>query len=268
MDYKKIINELENKRDKEILYSYYINEDNIKNICKKFQVSDRYLYKIIKINNLEKRKTTGMKTKETIENNKELLYYLIGLIGADGCMSEKRNRIEITLILSDIEILQKLSLLIYGKDRVLIDENCLPNGRCRLFIYGKETVELFKKYGITQAKTATLKFNLEFFESKYINHFVRGFMDGDGSYNVNGGRLKHNTIITLGGNLNVTTLMQDICSELGIKSSVFQINPYVSFDFYRFQISKNEDSLKFIQFAYKDANIYLERKYKKIKDKI
>lgn len=266
MDLGNIIKNIENSRDRDILYSYYINGESIKWICKRYKVSDRYLYKIIKENNLEKRKTEGAKTRELIEANKELLYYLVGLISSDGYMYEVKPRIEIGLNLNDKDLLENLSYLIYGDNRVILQEVFSVNGRARLFIYGKEVVQLFKSYGITQRKSVTMDLRFETFEEEYIWHFIRGYFDGDGSYYTKAGRLEHNVTLKVDGNEKTIYGIKEICLKYGFHPSMFKINnTCCSFDFFRFQIAITDEAIRFIKYVYNDSTLFLQRKYDLIK---
>lgn len=257
------LEKIKNNNNREILEDYFLNELPIKEICSKHNIGDRYLYRLLKENNLEKRKTKGQKLLEKIKDNKELFYYLLGLISSDGYVYKEKPRVEINLKLSDCKILEGISQYLYGENKVIYEPNFSVNGRSRLFLYGKEIVLELYKYGITQKKSSTLSLNIEMFEKEYVGHFYRGYIDGDGSivYKNN-----NNINIRIVGNLDTTTKFKEMTKRFfNIESSVFKVNSDASFDIYRWQVCKNEDVLKILNNIYKNAHFYLDRKFDKIK---
>ena len=192
-----------------------------------------------------------------------MFYYLLGLIASDGYVYKTKPRVEIGLIISDSKILEDISQYIFGENLVRYEPNFSVNGRCRLFIYGKEIVEELYKYGITQKKSETLNLNMDLFENKYLRHFLRGYIDGDGCikyFNDN-----HITV-RIDGNKDTTSKICTIIYEMfGITSLHFKVNNVTKYDFYRWQVSKNEEVRMILNTIYKDANFYIQRKYDLIK---
>lgn len=109
--------------------------------------------------------------------------YFLGLILTDGYMNEKRNYIGIDLI--DKDVIEFISKEINVKYTVIENEkiNSQYNvkDKYRIIIYGKELVNDFKRLGVTENKTFTVKGpNLNKEELKYIPYILRGIIDGDG----------------------------------------------------------------------------------------
>jgi len=98
----------------------------------------------------------------------------------------------------------------------------------------------------------------------YFNHFLRGFIDGDGNYlfrNIN------NVHIRLDGNKNMMYSIQKyVKNYYCIESKVYKINVGVSYDFYRWTIQYTPDAIKLLKEIYKNSTYYMERKYNIIKD--
>lgn len=232
----------------------------IKELCKKYQMSDRFLYYAIKNNLVENRKDKHSYCYNQLLNNQELFFYLLGLISADGCL-EKNHRIEILLHIKENEYLQNLSMALFGQNNVIVEEK---RNRVRLFIYNKDVYELFQSYGLTQRKTATLKINFEKIPKDYFHHFLRGYIDGDGTYfikNINNVHIKID-----GNNFMMNGLKKYIELYYNLCSNIYLINRgQVSFDFYRWTISKTLDSKQLINILYNNAIYYLPRKYDIIK---
>lgn len=94
-----------------------------------------------------------------------------------------------------------------------------------------------------------------------IRHFVRGYFDGDGCVSFN--RELGNSIYTILGTKDILSFIK---SESGIsnKISIRQVkrnNEYKQF--YEFSISGIKSKIIFHNYIYKDANIFLDRKFEK-----
>ena len=91
-------------------------------------------------------------------------------------------------------------------------------------------------------------------------HFLRGYIDGDGSYVVDS---KNRYIISIQGNNK--ECFEFISNKL---LTDFNISSYISKDreCWKLNIRKKSDVLKLIDLMFNNANIYLDRKYDKVKD--
>jgi hypothetical protein len=120
--------------------------------------------------------------------------YWLGFIFADGNISDayklkektKKSiyRIEVSLKSDDINHLEKLKEFLKWQGTVKINKtNFSRCDRCRLYFNNKHIWETLNSYGCTPRKSLTLKFpNLTIFNDKnLIKDFIRGYIDGDGS---------------------------------------------------------------------------------------
>ena len=128
-----------------------------------------------------------MKTKYTV--NKDYFNvidthekaYILGLFYADGYNNEKRGRIVLNLQECDEEILLKIKNCIEYTGPLLYDKKKLPRvNQFRLAINNKSLSKDLAKTGCMQAKTFKIIFP-EFLDTKYLNSFILGYFDGDGS---------------------------------------------------------------------------------------
>ena len=104
---------------------------------------------------------------------------------------------------------------------------------------------------------------------KLINHFMRGCIDGDGwIYNHKDKRCNSQAIII--GFCGASSLVYDIFNKLKSKCNLEDVGYFKKINnTFRFEISGHHDVNKIIDYLYKDATIYLERKHivaKLIKD--
>jgi hypothetical protein len=177
--------------------------------------------------------------------------YWLGFIYADGYVSDKYN-FEVSLALKDKYHLLKLGDLINKE----VKEDSF---RCRLGIRNKKLVEDLNKHGVFPRKSLVLKFpnNLN---KKLIPHFIRGYFDGDGSiYYGKSERLSSSMSVTLIGTLD---MLQNIAKHSDTIVH-YQHDKRHHIDCYSFRVSKAISIINLLDYMYKDANIYLERKYEK-----
>jgi hypothetical protein len=166
--------------------------------------------------------------------------YWIGYIAADGNVAKNCNNISITS--KDIDHLNK-----YAKE--LDCPFYIKNGKSIAQFANKSSKEYLVQLGITPNKSKTLKFLGDF-----TSHFVRGVFDGDGS--VSNGRPK----ITSGSSQFIAQL-STLFDSKGWKYSIRSKGK----DSNCFDIELIGDSRwYFMEWIYKDAEIYLERKYFKM----
>lgn len=192
--------------------------------------------------------------------------YWLGFITADGCVTYGKNNsgeLSIELSVKDIEHLKKFNKSINGNYNITIqDKQCKLNGSintmCKIRIYSIDIVNGLNKHNVTPNKTKNIK--LIKLDDNLMPHFIRGFFDGDGSIYI---KNKNKEYI----GMKFTSGCEDFINELrsyllkqGIKS---YIQKYENIDCYDLMIGgmKNVDNM--LNYLYKDANIYLDRKIKK-----
>ena len=181
--------------------------------------------------------------------------YWLGFLFADGAITKYNTSydIEFSLKKDDAEHVQKYANAI---EKYKISKS---NYRARCIVGSKHMFETLEKYGCTRKKSLTLKFpdlNI-FFKKDLIKHFIRGYIDGDGciSY-IN----KEHTKMCV--------------SILGTENFLNGIQTYLNTNYKLSLNNKNQNVTKVLTFTgknaynilkylYKDATIYLERKYKR-----
>ena len=93
-----------------------------------------------------------------------------------------------------------------------------------------------------------------------VKHYIRGYFDGDGCFTFTN-KSFHINFITASKTLN-----DDICKTLNSKNFDCVEGSYAS-DFnttmYKIDIYHQRDKINFLDWIYRDANVYLDRKYKK-----
>ena len=99
-------------------------------------------------------------------------------------------------------------------------------------------------------------------EDSLYRDFLRGYFDGDGSIYLEGSRGN--------GQCHITCASENILNNVKERLMDFKINTgniYKEYNTkYRLYVNKKEDVKNFLDFLYKDADIYLDRKYQAYKE--
>ena len=197
-------------------------------------------------------------------NTEEKAYWL-GFLMADGCVykgaSANSYRLQINLQESDKNILEKFNKALESDYSIITKE-----------IYNKKTDKTYKtamlkinntdlcldliKHNIVPRKTFNCKFpNIS---KELYRHFIRGYFDGDGcitSYlNNQKGRY------TFAGTESLLTSFQNILKEANIESHIYKVK---NKEIFELTSSSIPEIIKFYNFLYNNATVYLERKHNK-----
>ena len=184
--------------------------------------------------------------------------YWLGFISADGHLTED-NRLIIDLQTQDIFHLQKL---IYSlKGNMPIHHYEYPRASyVRLQIQHRQIGENLKRYGLNVPKNITLL--LEYIPSKLFNHFLRGFFDGDGCFSFNKNPIYYN--FTLVADKNTLIKIQNLLVKI-LKIKKIKIFKIKNKNCFKLAYGGHIKVKKILDWLYKDAHIFLYRKYLKYK---
>lgn len=197
--------------------------------------------------------------------------YWLGFIFADGSIGstplqedkKATYTMELSLKGEDSEHLEKFNIFMgYDGNNVKISNSKCNEKifkRCRWKIANKHLWNTLNDLGCTPCKSLSLKFpNESIFESKdLIRHFIRGYFDGDGCIS----RHIHNTIITPSiSMLGTPEFLLNVERNIPCKVN-YRHDKRHSVQTQILEFNK-EEGIKFINYLYKDANVYLDRKYK------
>lgn len=186
--------------------------------------------------------------------------YWLGFLMADS--SSIQGSLRTRLAIKDIDHLKLLNNHIDSTYPIITGES-ERNGKihkyAELIITSKSFTEKLKIYNIVPRKTFL---NVEFPEILknhiYLNHYIRGLIDGDGTITNRAKNLIH--ISLCGSPVFIEYIYNYICNHLNIRGYIKNISKYMSL----FVISKDEYVFKFANYLTKGANVYLERKFNKI----
>lgn len=221
----------------------------------------------------------------------EVVAYFLGLMYADGSNSSqtvfknscKGKQVSISLQEEDVYILKQLKDLLNCPASLSFlnkhDKNPNWKNMYTLTISGKKISEDLEKLGCMANKTTLLQFpNDAVVPNKYLNHFIRGYFDGDGCI-YNGKRKIHlvkdskypsgyrnkviqNTKFQITGNINFIDKLQDVLIE-NVELGKTKLNSSKSKQYVTMEYVGRQSIKKVYSYLYSDATIYLTRKKEK-----
>lgn len=208
---------------------------------------------------------------ETIDTEEKA--YWLGFLYADGYVNSQKTSFELRVKESDYSHLQKFLNCIEGNMPIRPTKKKIKN---KIYLGWSIQVnsEKFKndliKQGCVENKSLIIKFPTEEqVPNHLIHHFIRGYIDGDGSYvlkkNVYKGKKKTTVSYSISVEIAGT---QEFCEgyikALNLhKNKIHPLHKGITINSKRLLYS-GPYGLQIIHKLYDDATIYLERKYKKI----
>lgn len=257
----------------EALIKFQESNLSVSKFCKQHKISMKwFLIYLNKHGIFVENKQNAVKFDETIFDSidTEEKAYWLGFIFADGYISSltdnsKHNyNFELSLKGSDINHLNKFNTFMkHIKNNVSLGKvSC--NGkiceRCRWGIRNKHLWTTLNSYGCVPNKSLILKFpDKSIFKSEdLIIHFIRGYFDGDGCLSY--ADKKHSRVAF---SLLGTEHFLSGCNKYF--GNIYSLRKEVRKNLYVLSASgnKNSKAFDFVNSLYKDAHIYLDRKFER-----
>jgi hypothetical protein len=198
-------------------------------------------------------------------------FYIAGFIAADGCvMNKDKSILVIRLSNKDIDHLKKINELMTSTYPIksFISPNYFKNPNykkesefCSLRVNSKKIVKDISRFGIVPAKTYGLEFPDWLLNHEFFNHYLRGYIDGDGSfYERKDGSIQFCLVGTakllnqlhkklINDNILYNYWKSEVKAKIGKKEKVFGTLQY-----------SGEDVKKLYNYLYTNATIFLQRK--------
>lgn len=192
--------------------------------------------------------------------------YWLGFMFADGYIIDQSNRygedhFGITLHENDIKTLEDFKKSIHATNPIT---NVSHDNRklMRILMTSQKTVNDLISHGCVKQKSLILKPPVGV-PQELIHHFIRGFFDGDGSIFYNKSKFEQkNCTGTPQFNICITStkeMIEWLIDIIGIGNISKEMRREKTW-YYR--QSGNHKTKIFCDFIYKDATIFMERKYK------
>ena len=263
-----------NKKLIQKIKSLYLSNTSQKQISVKLNISQYLVHKtLIQLGiNLRNRRNVNLRSNIDdhyfkVINSEEKAYWL-GYLYADGCVKYSKHKRKNgkfsyakTISLSSIDVthLEKFRNSLKYTNSVKNYNNISV-----LYISNPYIYDDLVSLGCVERKTFILKFpNSSQVPKEYISHFIRGYFDGDGGISLY--RLKKTNELRASIDIcGIYSFLNDLLSNLNfVKTKIIYKDKRKSTDCW--EVKSN--SMYFIKglfnYMYKDATVYLERKYDK-----
>lgn len=254
--------------------NYYINNEiSIINCAKKFKIGKNTLNLYLKDNGLIKDTRSYQKNISYNKNffniidNEEKAYWL-GFIMADGCTRTnkkgKPSQVSIEINKKDIEVLYAFKNSLNSNHKIIERKRITVSGKeseyCSIIISSEHLTSRLVEYGVIPNKTYHGFINENIFKDneELIFHYLRGYSDGDGTINKRKYNYVFKLVIKSKSILNtIKKWIKKYCNiDVKIKLEGDKLGSA-----YRLSIQNKKEYFIFLDKLYKNANIYLDRKY-------
>ena len=203
--------------------------------------------------------------------------YWLGFIYADGCVSWKKEtnscELSIKLQAGDFNHLKKFNKSIsgnvgvtffkrkayFGENEKLKKYNGKEYSGCQIRLYSKKIVFDLINHDVFTNKSHIIEFPK--LNENLIQHFIRGFFDGDGCICENKKKKGLSSI-----SCNFTCGSEIFVKELREYLNNLNINAYISKEQdkpYRLSIGGMKNCDRFLHYIYDNSTLYLDRKFNK-----
>lgn len=260
-------------RDREWLKKQFESGYTTKEICETYGYSSNAIYVWSKKHGLEdikpNRKQWTRKLKLNYNFFKDIdtegKAYWLGYLMADGCITKTSpngpyNRLSVNCKKEDIDHIRKF--------KEALDCECPINTKLKenkSYNFKSEVSELkvnseiitndLIKLGVCPNKTG--KESMPKLKTNLVRHFIRGFFDGDGS-------------LTVKKTFRIASMSKDILEDinihfkdaLGLELKIYCSDSY-SKPFYTFDSNHSKKNKIILDYLYKDATVFLNRKHER-----
>lgn len=218
---------------------YDVSKTTIQRWCKKYNIEST---RNVKIHELD------ASYFDYIDNEKKA--YILGFLMADGYNEETRGRIALHLSIRDIDILEKIRLELKSSHPIRIKTSNHGKEVCMFEVGSKRLSMSLANLGCTATKSIDCKIPRIY--KHLIKYFIRGYFDGDGGIHIR--KDNNQPSVSIAGTTSFLEQLQhnlpeDIDTYIRDRESVAEMCIYCA------------NAKKFLDWIYKDANIYLDRKY-------
>lgn len=274
--------------DPELIEKYYSGELKFKELCEIYKVSVPTMYKYFDKFGVKRRLNI---VKESIKHdffkkiNSEEKAYILGFYIADGSVykgnSHQGYKFSIGISALDIDILEKIRDILSPNANINFSDERInnygikTNTMCKLSISSKDIVNTLCDLGLGENKTYLSKSIINIVPENLMFSFIRGYFDGDGHIGYSKVSKKHITKQNeeknynyINYNFNIISLDHSILLEISnfLESKNFTITKRIDKDCLIISIHKKSEIESIFNLLYKDATIFMNRKYNKFKE--
>ncbi len=187
----------------------------------------------------------------------EVKAYWLGFLMADGCVASDTNTIAITLQDRDGYIMERMAKEMKTNSPVTYRDRRFKHYQDTksLRIYSGKIKQDLIRLGCTPRKSLTLQYPHGLIPDKLMHHFMRGFFDGDGGITTTHG--VPNSFMVCGPEGFISDYQDILIREVGLSKTKLSYQPKIVSASY----GGNGNLHRLFNFLYKDATIFLHRKF-------
>ena len=261
--------EFSEEQQKEIIKLVTEQKMGAERISKIFNVSKGTMQKFLRQHNLKgelpRKHSVDQDFFEVIDTEEKA--YWLGFLYADGVVYKERNTVALVQKPdeSGLKILKEFQKAVKG-DYEIIFHTQLSWGTeteiARYEIYSSKMVSDLINKGCVPKKSLVLTFpDNSIVPQTLKHHFIRGYFDGDGSITTGSHKYKiADRYIHFSG---TKEFLEGVRAFLSIKAKVIPDKRYLDRNIYCLGTGGNPNILRIFEILYKDATIYLDRKYER-----
>ena len=232
-------------------------------IQRKYHCSQRTVFKILDSNNIEHHNKGSKSPYSFDEHFLDALdspdkLYLLGWLFSDGSVNSQENLVTIGLSIRDIEILEKLNSKIKSNRKIEVDEEVAT-----LKMTSKHFKDRLIELGCIPNKSLVLTFPEYLIDNPYLNSFILGFFDGDGGIS---NKTNKNGNVSTSLSFTSTKMFNERLKEV-LKNKLnlkhLKLRPGQDSQVWILTLNVREEANILLNWMYKDATLYLNRKHKK-----
>ena len=245
------------------MYNMYLNGCTSEEISEKYGFNRASVYNLFKKYNLDldddryrKYEVNDFYFDNIDAPNKA---YILGFLWADGHNNTKKGIIEMRLQENDKHILEDISTEIHNNRPLYFCSENRPNHQdtYRIYITSRHISDVLLGYGMCSNKTYVLQWPT-CINGLMIPHFLRGFTDGDGS-------IGNYNMSWAGTEMMLSKIKYILNDTFGIDAKIRDTKTEV---IKTLSVTKKIDTIKILNWIYKDADLKLNRKFLKYQELI
>lgn len=205
--------------------------------------------------------------------NTEAKAYFLGFLWADG-NNNRLGTLTLKITIEDTYILEKFNEIIGSKRplKIITNIKCfnkkqqktyLAKDAILLSLSNKKMLNTLESIGFIPNKSKTLLMPKDETIPDYLlHHFIRGYFDGDGTISKRIPKNRNKYIFSVGfcmKNYELGKQINLILKNIGLTHLIFRPSDTI----YKIDILSMSEQIKFKEWLYKDATLFLKRKYEK-----
>lgn len=239
------------KYNEEQIVKEYLQGKNTKQLAFELKTYNTTIRRILLRNGITPRNQSEAQSKiinPFLDLENENVQYWLGMLASDGTIGDKEYVVSLGLQEKDLEHIKKYSEFSKVPIKTVFNKkfNCIEyrvvfkNKACNIFL---------RNLGITPRKSKTLKM-----KTSLSPAFIRGIIDGDGFIRKNTGRIE------------IATQSVEFKTQLveWFTQNDIHCTNYFNGTIYIIGIYSKKDLITSYNLIYKNASVYLERKYDRL----